>query len=187
MKRTQHENLLEVFKQIPDKRRGAGQRHEIGTVLIIVTMGIMSGCNGYRALGDFVKRHRKGLIQELKIKKERVPSYSTIRRVLMQTESDDLCSGFYKWSKPYVKIEKNELIAVDGKGMKGTVKDESNPMQDFVGMVTLFCSKKGIVLQAKKYHNKQESEIRIVRELIGALDLEGVLFTMDAIHCQKNG
>ena len=33
--------------------------------------------------------------------------------------------------------------------------------------------------------NKQESEINVVRELIELLDLTGVVFTFDALHCQK--
>ena len=33
--------------------------------------------------------------------------------------------------------------------------------------------------------NKNESEINVVRELIELLDLSGVVFTMDALHCQK--
>ena len=33
--------------------------------------------------------------------------------------------------------------------------------------------------------NKGESEINVVRELIELLDLTGVVFTFDALHCQK--
>ncbi|OLT61459.1 hypothetical protein BJP37_23060 [Moorena bouillonii PNG] len=33
--------------------------------------------------------------------------------------------------------------------------------------------------------NKRESEIPVVRDLINLLDLTGVVFTFDALHCQK--
>ena len=33
--------------------------------------------------------------------------------------------------------------------------------------------------------NKHESEINVVRELIELLDLTGVVFTFDALDCQK--
>ncbi len=33
--------------------------------------------------------------------------------------------------------------------------------------------------------NKKESEINVVRNLIELLDLKGVVFTFDALHCQK--
>ena len=42
-----------------------------------------------------------------------------------------------------------------------------------------------LVLGVKMMENKQESEINVVRELIELLDLTGVVFTFDALHCQK--
>ncbi len=33
--------------------------------------------------------------------------------------------------------------------------------------------------------NKKESYIKVVRNLIELLDLKGVVFTFDALHCQK--
>ncbi len=33
--------------------------------------------------------------------------------------------------------------------------------------------------------NSKESEIPVVKELIAALDIKGVTFTLDALHCQK--
>lgn len=35
--------------------------------------------------------------------------------------------------------------------------------------------------------NKQTSEIEVVRQLIAALAGQPVVFTLDALHCQKNG
>ncbi len=42
-----------------------------------------------------------------------------------------------------------------------------------------------LVLAVKMMENKHESEINVVRELIELLDLTGVVFTFDALHCQK--
>lgn len=38
---------------------------------------------------------------------------------------------------------------------------------------------------AKYMKNKQHSEINVLRDLIELLDLTGVVFTFDAVHCQK--
>lgn len=37
----------------------------------------------------------------------------------------------------------------------------------------------------EKIENKKESEIPVVQKLIKMLDLEGVTFTLDSLHCQK--
>ena len=70
-------NLIEELKKVRDFRTRQGQRHPLWLVLLLVIMGTMSGCLGYRGLGDFAKRHKQSLIEVLDIPKDRVPSYST--------------------------------------------------------------------------------------------------------------
>ncbi|MEM6816953.1 MAG: hypothetical protein AAF600_21610 [Bacteroidota bacterium] len=43
-----------------------------------------------------------------------------------------------------------------------------------------------MVLTNGKIINSKESEIPMVQQLIAALDLTGVIFTLDVLHCQKN-
>ena len=75
-------SLIDYLKQIPDERKAGGRRHPLWLILLIMILGIMSGYWGYRGLGRFVERHRRQLIETLKIRQARVPSYSTIRRVM---------------------------------------------------------------------------------------------------------
>jgi predicted transposase YbfD/YdcC len=41
------------------------------------------------------------------------------------------------------------------------------------------------VLGNAQLQNAKASEIPVVRHLIESLDLKGVTFTLDALHCQK--
>jgi hypothetical protein len=120
MHQKKNKNLIYYLSQIEGKRRGAGQCHKLVVVLLIIIIGTMSGCQGYRSLGDFVRRHRKKLIKLLGIERKEVPSYSTIRRVLIiVTEVSQLSEAFYLWALYRFKIDKNEWIAIDGKSIKG--------------------------------------------------------------------
>jgi len=63
-------NLIEQLRQVvgeasrrEDFRTTDGRRHPLWLVLLFVIMGTMSGYVGYRALGDFVQRHRRTLIE----------------------------------------------------------------------------------------------------------------------------
>ncbi len=58
-------NLIEQLQQVKDFRTKDGQRHSLWLVLLLVIMGTMSGYVGYRAWGDFVKRHRRVLPIEI--------------------------------------------------------------------------------------------------------------------------
>jgi len=178
-------SLIKILSEIKDIRRDEGKRHSIEIVLLVVIFATMSGYNGYRAIGDFIKRNKKDLIMYLKPKKNRMFSYSTVRRVMIGIDFNDFTEKFYQWTKDYVEIKEGEWISIDGKAIKGTLENKQNEKQSFTNLVSVFCSKRKMVYNAGKIENSKESEIPKVKELIEMLDLEGVVFTMDALHCQK--
>lgn len=178
-------DLIARLKQVKDFRTSDGQRHPLWLVLLIVLMGTMSGYIGYRGLGDFVSRHHSALIETLKIRKQRLPSYSTIRRVMMGIDFEEFVDLFNKWAAREVEIEKHDWLAIDGKSIRGTVTQSCNQYQNFVSIVSVFSQQKGVVVSLAKLDNAQGSEIQTVQTLIQALQLEGVVFSLDALHCQK--
>ena len=89
--------FIGYLNELPDVRRTAGQRHSQDFVLMIVLFATMSGYIGYRAIGSFIVKHRKDLIALFKPKKDRVPSYSTVRRVLMKLNSKSFLQAYQKW------------------------------------------------------------------------------------------
>ncbi len=115
-------NGIEQLQQVKDFRTKDGQRHPLWLVLLFVIMGTMSGYVGYRAWGDFVKRHRRVLIETFGIQKHGVPSYSTIRRILMGVDFDILAATFNYWAQNYVHLETWEWCGIDGKVLKELCK-----------------------------------------------------------------
>jgi hypothetical protein len=178
-------SLITELKKVPDYRTKQGQRHPLWLVLVLVIMGTMSGCVGYRGLGDFVKRHKQSLIEILEIPKDRVPSYSRIRRVMMRVNFEELTQVFNCWASQYVELSELEWLATDGKSIKATVLDYSSAYQRFISVVSVFSSHQGLVVGLQTMDNKQTSEIATVQNLIAVLDLKGVVFSFDALHCQK--
>ena len=136
-----------------------------------VIMGIMSGYWGYRHLGRFTERHRLSLIKLLNIPQARVPSYSTMRRVMVQLDYQKLQIAFNQWSQQYSKIRYREWVSIDGKSLKNTVKNLDKSEQNFRNCVSAFSHERGLVLGIKIFDNKQESEITIARKLLEILDL----------------
>lgn len=175
-------NLYERFKSLDDFRRGQARSHKLETVLLIVTMSIMSGYTGIRATGDFIKRNRKELLDVLKPKNDKLPSFQTISRVLSRLDFGKLSKLFMDWSKDY--LEEDTWYALDGKGISGTVKNAHNSLQEYSNLVSVFSTNKKQVLAVERVKNKS-GEIIAVRDLLKQLDLENVVFTLDALHCQK--
>jgi len=51
-----------------------------------VIMGTMSGAHGYRALEDFVARHQTVLLELLQLPHHCLPSFSTLRRIMIHLD-----------------------------------------------------------------------------------------------------
>ena len=157
-------SLIDYLKQIPDKRDASGKRHPLWLILLIMILGMMSGYWGYRGLGRFVERHRRQLIDTLKIRGARVPSYSTIRRVMMQVDYQAVTQVFNEWASQYTNNSQGQWIAIDGKSLKNTVNDCYGKQQNFVMMVSAFTHERGEILGIKVMENKQQSEIVAVQD-----------------------
>ena len=114
-----------------------------------------------------------------------MPSRASIQRVIKGANFSELERIFYKWTRNHVPIKEREWISIDGKAIRGTVRNHEGAKQNFTSLVSMFVSKRKQVLSVKKIENKKESEIPAVKQLIEMLDLEGVIFTLDALHCQK--
>jgi hypothetical protein len=108
-----------------------------------------------------------------------------LRRVVMGVDFDKLAVVFNQWASEYVDLEVPQWLSIDGKSIKGTVQHYNSSSQNFVSIVSVFASQKGLVLGMDKFDNKKESEITIVQNLITTLDIKGAVFSFDSLHCQK--
>jgi hypothetical protein len=183
-KQIKHKNLFELISEIEDHRRKQGRRYTLQTILLIIILGIMSGSKSERAISRFAKNNREDLINNLKIARDNVPGRHSITNVIQSLDFNKLEDIFHKWSMSFVKIKKGEWLSVDGKAIRGTFKYPNDKLQDFVSLVTIFSSKSKQIVKVGRINSKKENEIPKVRELIETLDLQGVTFTMDALHCQ---
>lgn len=185
-KSIKQDNLLQLLSDLEDFRRGQGRMHPLSMTLLIFIMATMSGFNGFRPTGDFIKKHKKELIKLFKPKKDRLPSFQTIARILENIDFDELTEVFYRWASSRVVIKKSEWCSLDGKAIGGTVKNPHDSHQQFTSLVSAFASKQKQVLATGKVVSGKKSEIETVKQLIEMLDLKGVVFSLDALHCQKD-
>jgi hypothetical protein len=178
-------NLIDYLNAVPDSRRQAGRRHDHTLILLIVIMSTMSDYIGYRAIGDFIKRNRRDLLTSFRPDKDRLPSFDTVRRVIQNLNFTALSMQFSKWAANYIDIQEGEWVSIDGKAIKGTMSEYGAESQHFINLVSLYCSKQKMILANGRVANSKQSEIPVVKQLITALDITGVTFTLDALHCQK--
>ncbi len=178
-------SLIESLQGIEDSRAARGKRYPLWLMLLLVVLGTLSECYGYQALEDFCVRHYKALCEHLGLEIKRLPSDSTFRRLFEQLDFQKLTECFEQWTKQDLNITQGEWLAVDGKSIKATVQLANQSYQNFVNLVSIYSHKQGVVVAMRQFENHQTSEIKVVETLLETLNLKGVVFTFDALHCQK--
>ncbi|HEY9782281.1 MAG TPA: transposase family protein [Leptolyngbyaceae cyanobacterium] len=78
--------ILEAFAELSDLRQASGRRHSLPLVLALLTMAVVAGNQGFLAIGDWLNCYRDELVEMFEVEKKRLPSYSTIRRVLLNLD-----------------------------------------------------------------------------------------------------
>jgi len=178
--------ILESLSELPDVRRAQGRRHEVSHVIVCLLLSTLSGARSWREHADFVERHRAVLLERLRPAKDRLPSYSTLRRVALALDFDALSAAFVRWARPRIGVEAGEWWAVDGKGLSGTSTHPNDAQQQFTALVSLYAHHRGVVLQSQAYANAEESEVHIVEALLADAPLGGAHVSADALHCKKS-
>ncbi len=184
---SKNNNLLELLYTIKDPRRSQGRMHPLPFILLVSIMAIMNGASSFYAIRDFFELNKKDLFKLFKMKKKqkRIPSKETITRVFRLISFDELSSIFYNWASSRISLKKKDILSLDGKSIRGTLTNANNSLQNFISLVSVYSQKKRQILCLEKFENKKGNEIEVVRNLIKMLDLEGITFTLDSLHCQK--
>jgi hypothetical protein len=78
--------ILDAFAELPDVRQASGKRHHMALCLALFTLAVAAGNRGFLSMGDWLRCYQSELIDLFKPPKHRLPSYSTICRVLLKLD-----------------------------------------------------------------------------------------------------
>ena len=90
---------------------------------------IAAGNKGFLAIGDWISSYHEQLVDLLKPPKNRLPSYSTVRRALLHIDYQrySACLALFFKVQPVC----GETVGLDGKVLKGSYQIENdNPNSD---------------------------------------------------------
>jgi len=112
-----------------------------------------------------------------------IPSADTLGRVFSALCPEKFTSCFIDWIESVRKKHKGEIVAVDGKCIKG-----ADPTKDKKGMphiVSAFASENGLCLGQATVDQKS-NEITAIPLLLELIAIEGCTVTIDAMGCQSD-
>jgi predicted transposase YbfD/YdcC len=183
--------LLAFLREVPDPRKPRGQRYPWWFLLAIICGGLVDGHTSGRAIAQWAAENAEGIVSYLQISLPRMPSASTIRRVLQLVDVERLeqqiaayLSTLDAASPEAGSVEGNDGerirgLAVDGKAVRG-----ANAHGAQVHLVSCVRHESGITLAQSKVDEKT-NEIGAVPELLASQDLHGILVTVDALLTQR--
>lgn len=180
-------DLETYFESVPDFRRAEGRRYPLSKLLVALTLGVMSGYQGYRELSRFIQHNREELSRYIDWSRQATPSHETLRTILSNVDFNKVNQAFTNWVSSHPTMKAHDWLAIDGKALRSTMTQYTEETQNFINMVSAFNHRLGCVVAQHPFANKEESEIHVVRSLIGTLNKQGFILTLDAMHCQKNG
>ena len=111
-----------------------------------------------------------------------IPSHDIFNRVFSAIDPKQFESCFINWVKELANLNDKEVVAIDGKTIRGAKhKGKKAPYH----IVSAWASEQNIVLGHVKTDEKS-NEITAIPELLKALCLENTVVTTDAMGCRES-
>ena len=172
---------FEIFKTLQDPRIERQKYYSLEAILVISVCATLCDCDTWVDIADFAKDHQDWFSQFLDLPYG-VPSHDTFGRVFALINPDFFEEVFVQWVKETFKLQADEVIAIDGKTMRGT--QQNGKKGTGIHMVSAFASQMGLVLGQVATEEKS-NEITAVPKLLEKLALKGCTVTLDAMGCQR--
>jgi hypothetical protein len=179
--------LLGLLAEVPDPRRGQGQKYKLPHVLLFSILAVVTGCNSYRGIVTFIDVHRRRLNAAFGLAWRRAPAHTAIRYILQGLDPTDVEAVFRQHaSLLHAACAKpgQGSIALDGKTLRGSFDNFND--RAAAQVLSAFATDTSLVLAHVDIAEKS-NEIPAAQALLAELGVQhGAIVTLDAIHCQKN-
>lgn len=175
--------MLKILRNIKDNRRAQGKRYQQEYILLFSILAILSNSKSYRDIATFMQVNFKLLKKKFRLKWKAPPAYTTIRTIIQSVDSRELEKAFRKYTSQLTEFEDSDVIAFDGKTVRGSFDKFTD--QKAIHVLSAFLTDKGLILGHKSVTDDKTNEIPKLIELIKELNLTNCIVTADALHCQK--
>jgi DDE_Tnp_1-associated len=180
-------DLASCLAAIPDRRRAEGKIYSQVGVILFSIVAMLSGARSYRQIHALIRTRLSMLNATFPdAALRRAPAYTSVRWILQRLDPDELEQAFRRHAESLdgsCADAPSRFIAIDGK----TLRQSFDAFADrkAVHVLNAFAVDHRIIL-AHEAIDEKSNEIPAAQALIAALGLSNRVFTLDAMHCQKN-
>ncbi len=113
--------------------------------------------------------------------KNGIPSHDTISRLFAKLCPTEFCKYFTEWVKSLRKNIDKEVIAIDGKAVKGSAQKSKGIKSLY--FVSAYASENELVL-GQEIVDEKSNEITAVPKLLDLIECKNTIITVDALNTQ---
>ncbi len=175
-------SLLAYFGDMPDPRIDRCQRHQLIDIIVIGICAVICSADSFVEMEEFGNAKCDWFETFLDLPNG-IPSHDTFRRVFGKLKPAEFQRCFLAWIESVQEQTKGEIVAIDGKALRGTFERTTNKLA--LRMVSAWATQNSLVLGQVKTQEKS-NEITAIPRLLSILEIEGCIVTIDAMGCQKD-
>lgn len=181
---THNTPFLMYFSELEDPRRTnkGNFQHTLSDILLLTISAMLCGVDDWPSVITFGKLQFEWL-KKFGNFSNGVPSQDTLERVFAALNPKYFNKCFMDWMESIRVNIDGEVIAIDGKSMRGAKDTKANKSMPHI--VSAWASENGICLGQIKVSEKS-NEITAIPDLVDAIVTKGCTITIDAMGCQKS-
>ena len=172
--------LKKCFGKVKDPRIDRTKRHKLIDILIIAILAVICGADSWVDVEMFGNSKIEWLKTFLELSNG-IPSHDTFGRVFALINPEEFEKGFMEWVKLIQELTQGQVIAIDGKQMRGSKDLPAGKAGIY--MVSAWATANQLVLGQRKVDDKS-NEITAIPQLLKVLELAGCIVVVDAIGTQ---
>ena len=172
---SRQDHLLQALQRVPDPRKPRGRRHPLATLIAVAVCATLAGAKGFTAIGQWAAESTTHTLTTLGMVRGAADE-ATFRRTFTRLDTGPLDQVLGAWAATRVAvINGSRLISLDGKTLRGARAGTERAPH----LVAALC---GTSTLGQVAVDAQSNEIPAVRDLLGFIDINGAVVTLDAIH-----
>lgn len=173
--------LTKVFTSLTDPRSHINKLHLLNDILLIGIVSVICGAETWKQMVEF-SNSKETFLRKFLMLPNGIPSDDTINRVFSSIDSSLFETCFTSWVNSISKLTKGQVIAIDGKTLRGA---KSHGKKSPIHMVSAWACENNLVLGQVRV-NEKSNEITAIPILLETLLIKGNIITIDAMGTQTD-
>jgi predicted transposase YbfD/YdcC len=175
-------NPLVYFEEITDPRSDHTKLYSLESIIFLTLSAVLSGCNHFTEIAEFGIAKQDWLSKYVDVSNG-TPSHDTLGDFFKRLNPKEFEKVFIRWTEAVRKLTDGELIALDGKRLRGSYNTETS--KSAIHMVSAWATDNELVLGQIRTNDKS-NEITAIPDLLDTLELKGAIVSIDAMGCQTD-